>query len=152
MTNAHVADAFELMADLLEFKGENPFRVRAYRNAARAIRDLPESVASIVAADPHRLTEIDGIGKAVSDKTAVLIQTGVLPQLEALKQEIPGSVLAMLRIPGVGPKKAAALYHQLGLTTLEELQAACEAGRVRELKGAGSISLVFPSGVRCTTT
>jgi DNA polymerase (family 10) len=137
MTNAEVAAVFEQMADLLEFQGENPFRVRAYRNAARAIRDLPESIATIAREDPQRLTEIDGVGKAVADKTVVLVQTGHLPQLAALQAEIPESVLTLLRIPGVGPKKAAALYRQLGIKTLDELRAACESGRVRELKGFG---------------
>ena len=76
MTNAQIAAVFEQMADLLEFKGDNPFRVRAYRNGARAVRDLPESVASIVADDPKRLLEVDGIGKAVAEKCAVLVETG----------------------------------------------------------------------------
>ncbi len=137
MTNAHIASVFEQLADLLEFKGDNPFRVRAYRNAARAIRGLGESLATIVAVDPQRLLEIDGIGQAVADKSVILVQTGRLPQLDELLVEIPESVLAMLRIPGVGPKKAAALFHELGLRTLDELQAACAAGRVRELKGFG---------------
>jgi len=123
------------MADLLEFQGANPFRVRAYRNGARAIRDLPDSVASIVADDPKRLLEIDGIGKAVAEKCAVLVDTGELPQLKELLTEIPETVLAMLRIPGLGPKKAAAIYHELGIATLEELKAACEAGQIRQLKG-----------------
>lgn len=138
MTNAQIAAVFEQMADLLEFKADNPFRVRAYRNAARAIRGLGESVAAIVAENPQRLLEIDGIGKAVADKSVVLVQTGRLPQLEELLAEIPESVLTLLRIPSVGPKKAAALYHELGIQTLDELRAACEAGRVRELKGFGA--------------
>lgn len=137
MTNAQIATVFEQMADLLEFKGDNPFRVRAYRNAARAIRGLGESLAAIVAVDPQRLVEIDGIGKAVADKSVTLVHTGRLPQLDELLAEIPESVLAILRIPGVGPKKAAALYRELGITTLDELQAACAGGRVRELKGFG---------------
>jgi DNA polymerase (family 10) len=138
MTNVEIAAVFEQMADLLEFKNDNPFRVRAYRNAARAIRGLGESVAAIVAQEPDRLLQIDGIGKAVADKSVTLVQTGRLPQLEELLAEIPESVLALLRIPGVGPKKAAALYHELGIKTLDELRAACEAGRVRELKGFGT--------------
>jgi len=138
MTNAQIAAVFEQVADLLEFKGANPFRIRAYRNGARAIRDLPESVASIVAEDPKRLMEIDGIGKAVAEKCAVLVDTGELPQLNELLAEIPESVLAMLRIPGLGPKKAAAIYNELGIATLDALKEACEAGRLRELKGFGA--------------
>lgn len=135
MTNSQIAAVFEQMADLLEFQGANPFRVRAYRNGARAIRDLPDSVASIVADDPKRLLEIDGIGKAVAEKCALLVDTGELPQLKELLTEIPETVLAMLRIPGLGPKKAAAIYNELGIATLEELKAACEAGQIRQLKG-----------------
>lgn len=135
MTNAEIAAVFEQVADLLEFKDENPFRVRAYRNAARAIRDLTESVSAIVADNWERLLAIEGIGKAVADKAATLARTGRLPQLDELLAEIPESVLAIMRIPGIGPKKAAALYHQLGVQTLDELKQACEAGRVRELKG-----------------
>jgi DNA polymerase (family 10) len=138
LTNAQIATVFEQMADLLEFENDNPFRVRAYRNAARAIRGLGESVAAIVAENPARLMEIDGIGKAVADKSVVLVQTGRLPQLEELLAKIPESVLALLRIPGVGPKKAAALYHELGIKTLDELRTACEAGQVRGLKGFGA--------------
>jgi len=135
MTNSQIAAVFEQMADLLEFQGANPFRVRAYRNGARAIRDLPDSVASIVADDPKRLLEIDGIGKAVAEKCAVLVDTGELPQLKELLAEVPETVLAMLRIPGLGPKKAAAIYNELGIATLEDLKAACEAGQIRQLKG-----------------
>ncbi len=138
MTNSQIADVFEQMADLLEFKGENPFRVRAYRNGARAIRNLPESVASIVADDPKRLLEIDGIGKAVAEKCEVLVHTGELPQLKKLQDEIPASVLNIMRIPGMGPKKTAAVYHELGIATLEDLKQACEEGRIRELKGFGA--------------
>lgn len=135
MTNAEVAAVFEQVADLLEFKDENPFRVRAYRNAARAIRDLTESVTAIVADHEERLQTIAGIGKAVAEKVATLARTGHLPQLDELLAEIPESVLAIMRIPGIGPKKAAALYHQAGIKTLDELRQACEAGRVRQLKG-----------------
>lgn len=138
MTNAQIAAVFEQLADLLEFKGENPFRVRAYRNAARAIQGLSESVATLVAENPRRLQEIEGIGPAVADKSVTLVQTGRLPQLDELLEEIPESVLALLRIPGVGPKKAAALFRELGVRTLDDLRAACEAGRVRELKGFGA--------------
>jgi len=138
MTNSQIADAFEMMADLLEFQGENPFRVRAYRNGARAIRNLPESVSSIVNDDPGRLLEIDGIGKAVAEKCEVLVRTGELPQLKKLQDEIPESVLTLMRIPGMGPKKAAAVYRELGIATLDDLKRACEEGRIRELKGFGA--------------
>lgn len=138
MNNARIADTFEELADLLEFQGANAFRVRAYRNGARAIRDLSESVASIVQDESRGLTKIDGIGKGVAEKCAVLVETGRLPQLDELLQQIPETVLELLRIPGLGPKKAAALHKELGISDLEQLQAACEAGTVRTLKGFGA--------------
>ena len=137
MTNAKIAATFDLVADLLEFQGANAFRVRAYRNAARTIRDLSESIAAIVADDQRDLTDIDGIGKDLAQKCATLVETGELPMLIELQKEVPESVLAILRIPGLGPKKAAALFDQLGISSLDELQTACRQHKVRELKGFG---------------
>jgi DNA polymerase (family 10) len=140
MTNAQIADILEQLADLLEFQAADAFRVRAYRNSARAIRDLPESVAAIVADDPKKLQKIDGIGKSVAEKCVTLVNTGKLPQLEDLLKQVPESVLAMLRVPGLGPKRAAIIFKELKVKTLDELKAACEAGKIRELKGFGEKS------------
>ena len=137
MMNSHIADAFDLLGDILDFQGANPFRVRAYRNSARTIRDYPEPLAAMVETQKERLTEIEGVGEDLAAKIITLVQTGALPMLEELKKQVPESVLALLRIPGVGPKKAAALHKQLGILTLEQLKTACEAGKVRELKGFG---------------
>lgn len=137
MTNAHIADAFDLIGDILDFQGANPFRVRAYRNSSRTIRDYPEPLSAIVAANKSKLTDIDGIGDDLAAKIVTLVTTGSIPQLEELKAQVPDSVLALLRIPGVGPKKAAALHKELGVKTLAELKAACEAGQVAKLKGFG---------------
>jgi DNA polymerase (family X) len=137
MTNAHIAEAFDLIGDILDFKAENPFRVRAYRNAARTIRDYPESIAALVELGKEKLKAIEGIGDDLATKIMTLVQTGSLPQLEELKAQVPESVLALLRIPGVGPKKAAALHKELGIKTLAELKAACDAGKVQKLKGFG---------------
>ncbi len=137
MTNAHLADAFDLIGDILDFKGENPFRVRAYRNASRTIRDYPESLAAMVELGKEKLKAIEGIGDDLAAKIMTLVQTGSLPQLEDLKAQVPESVLALLRIPGVGPRKAAALHKELGIKTLAELKAACDAGKVQKLKGFG---------------
>jgi DNA polymerase (family X) len=138
MTNHEIAAVFEHVADLLEFQGANPFRIRAYRNAARTIHDLTESAADI-AADPERsLSEIEGIGKDLAEKIAVLVETGTLPMLDELLAEIPESVLAILRVPGLGPKRAAQLYHELKVATLDQLRAACESHQVQELKGFGA--------------
>jgi DNA polymerase (family 10) len=135
LNNSQIADVLEELADLLEFQGSNAFRIRAYRNAARTIRNHSESIAALATEHPEKLVEMPGIGKAVAEKCTTLAATGKLPQLEKLLEEIPESTLAMLRIPGMGPKKAAMLYKELGITTLEQLKAACEAGQVRKLKG-----------------
>ncbi len=137
MNNRDVAAAFDEIADLLEFQNANPFRVRAYRNAARRITDLSEPLAN-VAADPAReFTDIEGIGKDLAQKIGELLETGTIAMLEQLRSEIPGGVLAMVRIPGMGPKKAAALHKELGITSLDALRAACEADQVQGLKGFG---------------
>ncbi len=135
MTNPEIADAFDQIGDILEFQGENQFRVRAYRNAARTIRDLPESAAEIVANPQRKLTDIEGIGKDLADKITSLTKTGKLEMLEELKRQVPDSVLAMMRVPGLGPKRAAMLFKELNVTTFDELRAACESHKVRELKG-----------------
>jgi len=137
MHNQHIASLFEELADLLEIQGANAFRVRAYRNAARTLENLSESAADIMAMPDRSLTELDGIGQDLADKIKVIVQTGALPQLEELRSEVPAGVVQMLRIAGVGPKKVAALFHDLGVTTLADLKAACETGRVAELKGFG---------------
>ncbi len=137
MTNHEIATVFEQIGDLLEFQGANTFRVRAYRNAARTIHDLPESAAAIVANPERELTEIPGIGKDLAEKIESLLATGTLPMLEELRAEVPESVLAILRVPGLGPKRAAVLFHELRVKTLEDLREACEAQKVRGLKGFG---------------
>lgn len=138
MNNVRIAEVFELIADLLEFRGENQFRVRAYRNGARTVRDYPEQMQSIVADPERKLTDIDGIGKDLADKIQTLCAGGTLPMLEELQAQVPQSVLTLLRIPGLGPKKAAVLYNELKVSTLDELRAACESQQVRKLKGFGA--------------
>lgn len=137
MDNSTIARVFDELAELLEFKGENPFRIRAYTQGAKAIRDLDESVADIIA-DPNRnLVDLPGIGKTLAEKTETLLQTGTLPQLEKLRQEVPEVLIQMARIPGLGAKKAAKLQQELDIESLADLRAACEAGSVAKLKGFG---------------
>lgn len=138
MTNREIAAVFDQVADLLEFQGANPFRVRAYRNGARKIADLTEPLSAIAADSARSLTDIPGIGKDLSDKIRTLLDTGSLPLLLELQQVIPASVLLLSRIPGVGPKKAATLHRELGITTLAELREACDQQRVRGIKGFGA--------------
>jgi DNA polymerase (family 10) len=138
MKNPEIAAAFEQIADILEFQGANAFRVRAYRNAARIIHELSEPIARIVGHPERKLTEFSGIGADLAEKITVLVTTGGLPMLEELRAQVPESVLLLMRVPGLGPKKAAKLFKELGVKTLAELRAACEAERVRELEGFGA--------------
>lgn len=138
MDNREIADIFDELADLLEFKNENPFRVRAYRNGARAIRDLDESVATILSDSERDLADLPGIGKTLAEKSSQLLATGTLDQLESLRKEVPVSVLQMVRVPGLGAKKAAALHRELGIENLQQLREACESQQVRKLKGFGA--------------
>ena len=135
MNNPDIARIFEEMADLLELHGENAFRVRAYRNGAKAIVELDEPVAAIIEDESKDLQSYSGIGKTLADKCRTLVETGKLPQLEKLKAETPGVLIKMTRIPGLGVKKAMALQTELGIETLEELKEACEQEKVRALKG-----------------
>ncbi len=138
MTNRDIANVFEQIADLLEFQGANPFRIRAYRNGSRKITNLDVSLQTILTDDSSQLTDIEGIGKDLAEKISTLVETGSLPMLTELLESIPSTVLALLRVPGLGPKKAAVLHRDLGIQSLDELRAACEAERVRELKGFGA--------------
>lgn len=137
MNNDAIASQFELLADLLEIQAANPFRIRAYRNAARTISGLAESLADMVVAEAN-LQELPGIGGDLGRQIVEIVRTGQHTALQELKQQVPAGVLDMLRIPGVGPKKAAVFFHQLGLTTLEQLKAACESGRIAQVKGFGA--------------
>ena len=136
-TNVEIATAFEEMADLLELSGENAFRIRAYRNGAKAIRDLSESVAELINAGTD-LTTIDGIGATLAEKSAVLVKTGNLPQLEKLRKEVPPTLRDIMQVPGVGAKKAMKMFQELQIFDLASLRAACEAGLVASLKGFGA--------------
>lgn len=138
MNNAQIAAKFETLADLLEFQGANSFRIRAYRNAARTIESLSQQISDILDDSSLKLTDLEGIGKDLAQKCQVLVETGKLPQLEELQKKIPPSVLAMLRIPGLGPKKAAVIYKELGISTLDDLKQACQDEKIRALKGFGA--------------
>ena len=136
MKNEFIAVQFELLADLLEIQGANPFRIRAYRNAARTISSTSESLSDLVA-EKQDLTQFAGIGKDLAKQIEEITTKGQHSALEELRKQIPGGVLDMLRIPGVGPKKVSVFFNELGLKSLEDLKAACEAGRLSKLKGFG---------------
>ena len=135
MENAKISAQITKLADLLEFQGANSFKIRAYRRGARVIKDSTDSFTAIVNNDPSQLLKIDGIGKGVAEKITQLIQDGEIAEIDEILETVPATVLDILRIPGLGPKKAAALYQELGIQTLEQLQAACESNEVQQLKG-----------------
>lgn len=135
MDKDKVADILVEIGTLLELKGENPFKTRAYSNAARTIQGLHEPLEQIVA--EKRLGEIKGIGEALEQKITELVETGKLKYYEELKASLPPGMVEMLEISGLGPKKIQALNKKLGVDTIEKLEAACKAGKVAELDGFG---------------
>ncbi len=137
--NADIADALTKIADLLELEGANPFRVRAYRRAARTIHDLPHSVAAMVAAGED-LTVLPGIGKELAAKLAEIVETGHLSFLDRLAKRVPESLADLMHVPGLGAKRVALLHERLGVRTREDLLEAIRAGRLRELPGFGAKS------------
>jgi DNA polymerase (family 10) len=138
VTNADIADTFEHIADLLEYQGGNVFRVRAYRQAARTISGMVDSLVT-VRADPDRsLTDIEGIGTDLADKIGVLLDAGELPLLAELRTAVPPVVFELMRVPGLGPKKVKILVDQLGINSLDALETACREGRVEAVKGFGT--------------
>lgn len=134
--NSDIAEIFNEVADLLGILGENPFRVRAYRNAARTIGDLSQSVVSMVE-QAKDLTELPGIGKDLAGKIEEIAKTGTLSQLQDLEDRIPPQLRRLMKIPGLGPKRVKALYDKLAITNLEDLKKAGEEGKIKELKGFG---------------
>ena len=137
MNNDKIAQTLEQLADLMEFQGANAFRLRAYRNGARNIRDMTESIETLVT-DGADLVKYDGIGKSVAAKCRELVETGALKQLQDILEEVPKTVLDLLNVPKMGPKKAAVLFNELNITTLDQLKAACEAEEVQKLAGFGA--------------
>ncbi len=135
MDKSKVAETLVEIGLLLELKGENPFKTRAYSNAARAIENLAEALEKVVAED--RLTEVKGIGEAISKKVKELVETGKLVYHTELKASIPAGLSEMLEIPGVGPKKIKTLYDKLGIENIAQLEAACKSGKVAALDGFG---------------
>jgi DNA polymerase (family X) len=136
VVNATVAAIFEEIADLLDIQGANPFRIRAYRNAARTIGELGTDIRTLEVRGTA-LTDIPGIGKDLAGKIREIIDTGRCQALERLHKEIPPAVTELLRIPGLGPKRVRILWHELDVNTLEQLLRAARDGRIRSLHGFG---------------
>jgi DNA polymerase (family 10) len=138
VTNADIAAAFDHVADLLEYRGANVFRVRAYRTAARTINGMVESLAAVRRSAGRSLTDLEGIGADLAGKIATLLDTGRLPLLDELAREVPAVVFELMRVPGLGPKKVKSLVEALGIDSLDALEQACRDGRVAEVKGFGA--------------
>lgn len=134
--NAEIAALFDQAAELLEIKGDNPFRIRAYRRAARTVENLPKSAAAMLAARED-LSDLPGIGKDLAGKIAGIVDTGKFELLEALRRELPGDLGQMATLPGLGPKRVKSLVDKLGVRTLEDLGRAARNGRLHELRGFG---------------
>ena len=136
MENKGIADIFTAIADILDIEGENPFRVRSYRNAARTIEDLSQSLESMVKTGMD-LEEIPGIGKSIREKIEEIISTGKCHFLEELRAQVPAGLTEFLKLEGLGPKKVKVLYDQLGVDSVDRLEKAAQAGRLRNLAGMG---------------
>lgn len=132
MKNTEIAKVFQDMADLLELKGENPFKIRAYQRAARAIEHLPKEL-EIMVEEGEDLQNIPGVGEAIAKKITELVTTGKLRVYEELKAEFPEGITALLEIPGIGPKTAKKLSTELGIKTVDELEQAIKEGKVAKL-------------------
>ena len=137
MQNADIARVLDEVAALLEISEANPFKVRAYHNAARTVRDHPEPLAELVRASGFDLTELPGIGEGIADEIEALIATGEMPQRRALLRKLPPGLLDLLRIPGLGPKRVRLLHDKLKIKTAADLAKAVAAGKVGKLKGFG---------------
>src|SRR3954449_2593502 len=133
MRNAEIALHFDELADLYELDGAIVHRVVAYRHAAKAIREATASIEEMSRAGT--VTELPGIGKTIAEKIATLLETGTIPSAEKLKAKYPPGLVEITRLPGFGPKRARKVFDELGIASLDDLRAAAESERLRELPG-----------------
>ncbi len=134
--NAEIASMFDQAAELLEIEGENQFRVRAYRRAARVIEGMPQSIKSLLSAG-RDLSELPGIGKDLAGKIAEIVATGHFPLLDSLKRKLPGELGEIATLPGLGPKRVKLLHDKLKVNTLDDLRRAVRTGRLHGIRGFG---------------
>ena len=133
MKNQEISNIFKEIAEILEIKGENRFRIRAYERAARNIEAIPEDIEVFV--EGETLRSIPGIGKDLEEKIKEIVSTGKLKYLEGLKKDIPQGIIDMLNVPGIGPKTAKLLNEKLGIQDLVMLERMAHAGKIRDLPG-----------------
>jgi DNA polymerase (family 10) len=137
MQNADIARLLGDVADLLEISAGNPFKVRAYRNAARTVADHPDPIAELVSGGAFDLTDLPGIGGGIAKEITALVATGSLPQRQQLVASIPPGLLDLLRLPGLGPKRVKLFYDQLHVNSVADLKSALDAGTIAALPGFG---------------
>src|SRR3954452_8333801 len=149
-SNAVIAAAFDELGDLYELDGAVVHRVLAYRNAAKAVREAPTSVAALTR--EGKVTEMQGIGRTLEEKLQALLDTGSIPAVEKLRAKFPPGLVDMTRLPGLGPKRARRLFDELGIASLPELREAAEGQRLRGIRGFGpkfeeAVLAAFAAGV-----
>ena len=137
MQNTEIARLLGEVADLLEISAANPFRVRAYRNAARTVADHPDPLAELVKGGEFDLTDLPGIGGGIAKEITTLVETGALPQRQELVATIPSGLLELLRIPGLGPKRVKLFHDELKVNSVADLKQALAAGKIAKLPGFG---------------
>jgi len=136
MRNEDVADALELLADVLEFRGENPFKLRAYRKAARVLRDLQEEVSVLV--NEKRLRDLPGVGEGIEKKIVQFVTTGRIDALEKAMDGLGPGIIEMMKIPGIGPRTVALAYEKLGVRSVDDLADVARSGKLAALPGMGA--------------
>src|SRR5262245_39852000 len=139
MDNHDIARALEEVADILEIQNGNPFRIRAYRNAVRTVETLTTPLRKWVE-EKRSLTDLQGIGKEMANHIQEMVATGTFAYRDELLAEIPRTLLELMRLPGLGPKKAKKVYDELGIGSVDELEAAAKEGRIASLPGFGAKS------------
>src|SRR5436190_5174631 len=135
MNTSQVVEILETIARILEIQGENPFKIRAYENGARALESLPGDLRTLV--EQKKLGEVKGIGKALEEKITQFVTTGKMDYYEELRKEVPPGVLEMLAIPSFGPKKAHVVWKDLGISSIDGLRQAATEHKLAALKGFG---------------
>ena len=135
--NEDIASLFDEIADLLEIEGDNPFRIRAYRNGSRALRELGEDIGKLIDRGED-ITRLAGIGKNLAAKIHEILDTGHCRALDKLRKQLPADLTELLKLPGLGPKRVHALYHELDIHTHEQLERAARDGAIQHLPGFGA--------------
>ena len=139
MNNSEMAEAFLDVAGLLELRGEGTYTIAAYRRAARVISTLPVEMGQMVR-EGRDLKELPGVGDAIAKKVVEMVTTGGIEYRDRMMAGLPAGIVGLMRLPGVGPKTAGRLWHELGVTSVEGLVQAIEAGRAADLPGMGERS------------